>query len=192
MDLLSQLFNVNIGHLHPEIVAAIVEQAQKMCTIAPSFANDAGSEADRLIAELAPGHLNKVFFTKQGTDSIENVVRMAPITVTSTTLMSLRAKEDRHVPGQEYSTQPRGPQHGPVPSPPWRIQHDQEQHAAEPAPVEGQHQPQSGDEHGEDSPEPPRARCEGQDHQAGCLRRPKRKLPRGLIVHGPVSTRRGG
>jgi taurine--2-oxoglutarate transaminase len=77
LDFSSQLVNVNIGHQHPRLVAAIIEQAQRICTIAPSFANDARSEAARLIAELAPGHLNKVFFTNGGADAIENAVRMA-------------------------------------------------------------------------------------------------------------------
>ncbi|MGC8511269.1 MAG: aspartate aminotransferase family protein, partial [Acidimicrobiales bacterium] len=77
LDFSSQLVNVNIGHQHPALVAAIVEQAQQLCTIAPSFANDARSEAARLITELAPGSLNKVFFTNGGADAIENAVRLA-------------------------------------------------------------------------------------------------------------------
>ncbi len=77
LDFSSQLVNVNIGHQHPRLVAAITEQAERLCTIAPAFANDARSEAARLIAELAPGSLNKVFFTNGGADAIENAVRLA-------------------------------------------------------------------------------------------------------------------
>jgi taurine--2-oxoglutarate transaminase len=77
LDFSSQLVNVNIGHQHPRLVAAIQEQAAKLCTIAPSFANDARSEAARLIAELAPGDLNMVFFTNGGAEAAENAVRMA-------------------------------------------------------------------------------------------------------------------
>ncbi|MCX6542400.1 MAG: aminotransferase class III-fold pyridoxal phosphate-dependent enzyme, partial [Actinobacteria bacterium] len=62
LDFSSQLVNVNIGHQHPKLVAAIQEQAGKLCTIAPFHANEARSEAARLIAELAPGDLNMVFF----------------------------------------------------------------------------------------------------------------------------------
>ena len=58
LDFSSQLVNVNIGHQHPRLVAAIQEQAGRLCTIAPSFANDMRSEAARLIAELAPGDLD--------------------------------------------------------------------------------------------------------------------------------------
>jgi taurine--2-oxoglutarate transaminase len=77
LDFSSQLVNVNIGHQHPKLVAAIKEQADKLCTIAPIHANDARSEAARLIAELAPADLNKVFFTNGGAEATENAVRMA-------------------------------------------------------------------------------------------------------------------
>ncbi|GGO85044.1 aspartate aminotransferase family protein [Wenjunlia tyrosinilytica] len=77
LDFSSQLVNTNIGHQHPKVVAAIQEQAAKLCTIAPGFAVDVRSVAARLIAELAPGDLNKVFFTNGGAEAVENAVRMA-------------------------------------------------------------------------------------------------------------------
>ena len=77
LDFSSQLVNVNIGYQHPRLVAAIQEQAARLCTIQPSFANDARSEAARLIAELAPGSLNQVFFTNGGAEATENALRMA-------------------------------------------------------------------------------------------------------------------
>ncbi|HEY2165646.1 MAG TPA: aspartate aminotransferase family protein [Jatrophihabitantaceae bacterium] len=77
LDFASQLVNVNIGYQHPRLVAAIQEQAARLCTIQPSFANDARSEAARLITELAPGELNQVFFTNGGAEATENALRMA-------------------------------------------------------------------------------------------------------------------
>ncbi|HTW19940.1 MAG TPA: aspartate aminotransferase family protein [Mycobacteriales bacterium] len=77
LDFSSQLVNVNIGYQHPKLVAAIQAQAADLCTIAPSFANDARSEAARLIAEIAPGDLNQVFFTNGGAEANENAIRMA-------------------------------------------------------------------------------------------------------------------
>ena len=77
LDFSSQLVNVNIGYQHPKLVAAIQEQAAKLCTISPGFANDARSEAARLIAEIAPGDLNTVFFTNGGAEANENAIRMA-------------------------------------------------------------------------------------------------------------------
>ncbi|MFE0501306.1 aspartate aminotransferase family protein [Lysobacter soli] len=77
IDLSSQLVNVNVGHQHPRLVAAIQAQAATLCTIAPYHANAATSEAARLIAEVAPGDLNRVFFTNGGAEAIENAMRMA-------------------------------------------------------------------------------------------------------------------
>lgn len=77
LDFSSQLVNVNVGHQHPKLIAAIKAQADQLCTIAPYHANEATSEAARLIAELAPGDLNRVFFTNGGAEAVENAIRMA-------------------------------------------------------------------------------------------------------------------
>jgi taurine--2-oxoglutarate transaminase len=77
LDFSSQLINMNIGHQHPKVVAAIREQAARLCTIAPFHANDQRSEAARLITELAPGDLDMVFFTNGGAEATENATRMA-------------------------------------------------------------------------------------------------------------------
>jgi taurine--2-oxoglutarate transaminase len=77
LDFSCQLVNTNIGHQHPMVVAAIKEQADRICTIAPHHANDQRSEAARLIAELAPDGMEKVFFTNGGAEAVENAVRMA-------------------------------------------------------------------------------------------------------------------
>lgn len=77
LDFSSQLVNVNIGHQHPKLVAAIQEQAARLCSIAPIHANDARSEAARLITERAPGDLDMVFFTNGGAEATENAIRMA-------------------------------------------------------------------------------------------------------------------
>jgi taurine---2-oxoglutarate transaminase len=77
LDFASQLVNLNIGHQHPKVVAAIVEQAQTLATIAPATANLARGEAAKRIIGLAPDGMNKVFFTNGGADANENAIRMA-------------------------------------------------------------------------------------------------------------------
>ena len=77
LDFSGQLVFTNIGHQHPKVVAAIAEQAAKLCTVAPQHVNAARSEAARLIAERTPGDLNHVFFTNGGADAVEHAVRMA-------------------------------------------------------------------------------------------------------------------
>ena len=77
LDFGSQLVNTNIGHQHPKVVAAIQEQAGRLCTIAPQNANAVRNEAARLIIDIAPKGLNKVFFTNAGTEAVEHATRMA-------------------------------------------------------------------------------------------------------------------
>lgn len=77
LDFSSQLVFTNIGHQHPRVVAAIKEQADRLCTIAPQHANEQRSQAAALIAEIAPDGFEKVFFTNGGADANEHAVRMA-------------------------------------------------------------------------------------------------------------------
>ena len=77
LDFASQLVNVNIGHQHPKVIAAIQDQAGKLATIAPQHANDKRGEAAQRIVELAGGKAAKVFFTNGGADGVENAIRMA-------------------------------------------------------------------------------------------------------------------
>ncbi|WP_408897326.1 aspartate aminotransferase family protein [Nocardioides sp. R1-1] len=77
LDFSSQLVNLNLGYQHPALVAAIQEQAARLCMVQPAFANDVRGEAARLIAERAPGDLNHVFFTNGGAEANENAIRMA-------------------------------------------------------------------------------------------------------------------
>ncbi|WP_022891488.1 aspartate aminotransferase family protein [Agromyces subbeticus] len=77
LDFSSQLVNLNLGHQHPDLVAAIQQQAGRLATIQPSMANDVRGDLARRIAEVAPGDLDKVFFTNGGADANEYAVRMA-------------------------------------------------------------------------------------------------------------------
>ncbi|MGN6606693.1 MAG: aspartate aminotransferase family protein [Jatrophihabitans sp.] len=79
LDFSSQLVNVNIGYQHPRLIAALQEYAGRMTTVSPAFANDARSEAARLISEVAPGDLDRVFFTNGGAEATENALRMAKL-----------------------------------------------------------------------------------------------------------------
>jgi len=77
LDFASQLVNVSIGHQHPKIVAAIKEQADKLCTIGPPMANESRSRLGRLLAEVTPGDLSMSFFTNSGAEANENAIKLA-------------------------------------------------------------------------------------------------------------------
>ncbi len=77
LDFSSQLVNLNIGHQHPKVVAAIQEQAALLATVAPATANLTRGEAAKRITDRAPDGFRKVFFTNGGADANENAIRMA-------------------------------------------------------------------------------------------------------------------
>ena len=77
LDFASQLINVALGHQHPKVIAAIKEQAERLCTIGPSMAAEPRSELARLLAEVTPGNLSMSFFTNGGAEANENAIKLA-------------------------------------------------------------------------------------------------------------------
>ena len=77
LDFSSQLVFTNVGHQHPRVVAAIKQQADRLCTLAPIWASDVRGEAARMIVDVAPAGCNHVMFTNGGTEAIEHATRMA-------------------------------------------------------------------------------------------------------------------
>ncbi len=77
LDFSSQLMNLNIGYQHPKVVAAIQEQAARLCAAHPSAAHEPKARLAERIAQLAPGDLNKVFFTLGGAEANENAIKFA-------------------------------------------------------------------------------------------------------------------
>ena len=77
LDFASQLVNLSLGHQHPKLIAAIKEQAEKLCTIGPPMASEARSTLARLLAEVTPGDLAMSFFTNGGAEANENAIKLA-------------------------------------------------------------------------------------------------------------------
>jgi taurine--2-oxoglutarate transaminase len=80
LDFSSQLMSLNAGYQHPRIVAAIQEQAARLCAAHPNMATEPRGRLGRLVAEVTPGDLNKVFFTLGGAEANENAVKFARLT----------------------------------------------------------------------------------------------------------------
>lgn len=88
LDFASQLVNVNIGHQHPAVVAAIQEQAARLATVGPATANLQRGEAAARILAKAPDGFSRVFFTNGGADAVENAIRMARLHTGRDTVLS--------------------------------------------------------------------------------------------------------
>ena len=77
LDFASQLMNVNTGHQHPKVVAAIKEQVEKLYYACPGLATRPRGELGELLAELTPGGLRKTFFTLGGAEAVENAIKLS-------------------------------------------------------------------------------------------------------------------
>ncbi len=77
LDWSSQLFNLNIGHGHPKVIAAIREQLDQLQYTMPSLASEPRARLGELLREVTPAGLTKAFFTTGGSDAVENAMKLA-------------------------------------------------------------------------------------------------------------------
>ena len=76
-DMSSQLVNLNLGFGNKDIVEAIKEQAEKYCFVGPSYGSEPRAILAKMIIDLMPDNMAKVFFTNGGADANENAIKMA-------------------------------------------------------------------------------------------------------------------
>jgi taurine--2-oxoglutarate transaminase len=76
-DMSSQLVNLNVGHGNRDIIDAIKAQAEKYCYLSPGYGSEPRGELAKMIIELMPDNMGKVFFTNGGADANENAVKIA-------------------------------------------------------------------------------------------------------------------
>ncbi len=77
LDFNSQLMCTNIGHGDERVIAAIKAQADTLTYASPYMATEARARLGQKLAELAPGDLNKAFFTLGGAEANENALKIA-------------------------------------------------------------------------------------------------------------------
>jgi adenosylmethionine-8-amino-7-oxononanoate aminotransferase len=77
-DGLSALFCVNIGHGRADVVQAGADQARELGFYTNwTYAHPRSIELATRIASLAPGDLNRVFFTSGGSEAVESALKLA-------------------------------------------------------------------------------------------------------------------
>lgn len=77
LDALSALFCVNIGHGRADIAQAGADQAKELGFFTTwSYAHPRAIELAAKVASLAPGDLNRVFFTSGGGESVETALKV--------------------------------------------------------------------------------------------------------------------
>ena len=78
LDGLSGLFAVNAGHGRTEIGEAMARQVEELDFVTIwSYAHPRAIELATRIASLAPGDLNRVFFTSGGSEAVESAIKLA-------------------------------------------------------------------------------------------------------------------
>ena len=78
LDGLSGLFTVQVGHGRAELGAAMAAQAETLEYFPIwTYAHPPAIELAARIADLAPGDLNRVFFTSGGSESVESAWKLA-------------------------------------------------------------------------------------------------------------------
>jgi taurine---2-oxoglutarate transaminase len=76
-DLSAQLLCVNAGHGQRKILDGIRAQLEHSCYVSPGLVSEPRARLAAMLAERAPGDLEKVFFTTSGAEANENAVKMA-------------------------------------------------------------------------------------------------------------------
>jgi adenosylmethionine-8-amino-7-oxononanoate aminotransferase len=78
LDGLSSLFCVNIGHGRADVAQAGADQARELGFFTNwSYAHPRAIELAARIASLAPGDLNRVFFTSGGSEAVESALKLS-------------------------------------------------------------------------------------------------------------------
>ena len=78
LDGLAGLFCSNLGHGRSDLTAAASKQMDRLAFFPTwGFANPPASEAASMIAAVAPGDLNEVFFVSSGSEAIESALKFA-------------------------------------------------------------------------------------------------------------------
>jgi taurine---2-oxoglutarate transaminase len=77
LDFKSTSICSNLGHAHPKVNQAIIEQLGKVSFSSMSWASFPRMEFARRLAEVAPQNLQKTLFTVSGAEAIENALKIA-------------------------------------------------------------------------------------------------------------------
>ena len=70
---------LNLGHRHPNILAAVQEQMSRMTASTRLMINPVSAQLGKLLAEVTPGNLESVFLSNSGTESVEAAMKIARI-----------------------------------------------------------------------------------------------------------------
>src|ERR1700741_4210706 len=67
---------VNIGHGHPTVRKALVEQIDRFCFAHPSITNPARLDYSKALVEVLPENINTAFLVSGGSEAVETAIKI--------------------------------------------------------------------------------------------------------------------
>jgi 4-aminobutyrate aminotransferase-like enzyme len=90
LDLFSGILTTSVGHCNPEVVDRVQQQLATLGHTSTLYLNENEVAMARQLADIAPGRLNRTFFTNSGTEAIETAVTLACVHTGRTDIIALR------------------------------------------------------------------------------------------------------
>lgn len=125
LDCFGGVLTTSVGHVHPHVTEAIIDQVKKLNHVSTLYANGPQSRLAAKLAEIAPGRLEKSFFTNSGTEADETATMAAKLYTGRQEIITLRhsysgrsaaaQSASGHKPWKILSAQVPGYFHAPAP-----------------------------------------------------------------------------
>jgi 4-aminobutyrate aminotransferase-like enzyme len=90
LDCFGGVFTISVGHCHPEVTEAIVQQARTLVHTSTLFPNPPLSDLAEALVRVLPGDLDRVFLTNSGTEADETAVLLARLYTGNQEVLALR------------------------------------------------------------------------------------------------------
>jgi 4-aminobutyrate aminotransferase-like enzyme len=90
LDFFGGVLTVSVGHCNEEITQKTIEQLQKVQHTTTIYVNEIMVRLAEKVAELAPGRLQKVYFTNSGTEANETAIMAARMYTGNPVIITLR------------------------------------------------------------------------------------------------------
>src|SRR5919112_4989392 len=77
LDCFGGVLTVSVGHCHPKVTEAVVNQTRALQHISALYANKPQSDLAEKLYQITPGRLKKSFFTNSGTEANDTAIHAA-------------------------------------------------------------------------------------------------------------------
>jgi alanine-glyoxylate transaminase / (R)-3-amino-2-methylpropionate-pyruvate transaminase len=90
LDFFGGILTISVGHCNDAVNDAVIAQIKRLGHVSTVYPTLPIVELAEKLAEIAPGHLKKCFFTTSGTEADETAVMMAQVATGNQELIALR------------------------------------------------------------------------------------------------------